>query len=319
MARRMAKVKPAELDMWFDAQTGFIDLAQSASLVNRISLRQGMQYGIESIALFGSPGQTTAQSVTIHRLPNHWPMLNAWVRAYSAWQRSEHQVLEDNPSLSAAYRDFKICFNSAHAPNEFSHWSNKLPLGYAISGGTSAYEWRASQIAIPNDSTPGVTEEYFMHAIGDDLAPSAPSADDGSKGMIHGYAQARSRPQISDPNVVTSESWLIQAFDDGDNDTEIWENVRSKNNEPPYLIDTEPSGAEFYPGGANQGQSAGEQASDLQVTQYQRVAGSPGFLANCGLLAVVGTGDNLDTARIRIRMMPGMHRGFMARPMRDVN
>ncbi len=319
MARRMKKVKPVELDMWFTAETGFIDLAQSACLVNRISLRQGYQYAVESIALFGTPEQTTPQSVTIHRLPNHWPMLNAWVRAYSAWQKSEHQVLEENPSLAAGYRDFKVCFNSAHAPNSVSHWDNKTPIGYATTGGTTDYEWRASQIAIPNDTTPGVTEEYFMHVLGSNLAPSAPTADDGSKALIHGYATARSRPQVTEPNVVTSESWLIQAFDLGDNDTEIWENVRSKNNEPPYLIDSDPSGAEYYPGGANQGQPAGEQAADLQVTQYQRVAGSPGFLANCGLLAVVGEGDNLDTARIRIRMMPGMYRGFMARPMRDVN
>lgn len=318
---RMKKIRPMELDLWFDAQSGFVDLAQAASLVNRVSLRQGYQYAIDSISLYGTPGSTANQSVTVHRLPNHWPMVNSWVRSYHAWQRSEHEkVIEDNPSLPAKYRDFKICFNTAHAPNASSNWPNKLPLGYATTGGTSSYEWQASQIAIPNDGgVAGQTEEYFLHVLGADLAPTGVGADDGSKGMIHGYAQARSRPQTQDPNVVTTESWLIQLFDDGENAEEIWTNVREKNDEPPYLIDQEPSGSEYYPGGANQGQSAGEQASDLQCTQYQRVSHSPGFLANCGLLAILGTGDNLDTARIRVRLVPGPYKGLLARPMHEVN
>lgn len=318
----MPKVRPVELDLWFNAEDGFIDLAQSASLVNRIFLRQGMQFAVESITLFAAPETAANQTVTIHRLPNHWPMLNSWVRCYHAWRDSQDQVLEDNPSIAAAYRDFKVCFNTAHAPNPSNNnWSNKLPIGYAISGGTASYEWQASQVAIPNDPVAGATEEYFLHSLGTDAAASGPGAGDGSKGMIHGYALARSRPQTQDPNVPETESWLIELFDLGDNDTEIWTNVREKNDEPPYLIDQD-SGTEYYPGGGNQGQDAGEQAADLQCTQFQRSARAPGFFANCGLLAVVGTqseGDDLADARIRIRMVPGMYKGFMARPMQDVN
>lgn len=323
IAHRMKKIRPMELDLWFDAESGFVDLAQAASLVNRVSLRQGYQYAVDSISLYGTPGSTANQSVTVHRLPNHWPMVNSWVRSYHAWkQQQDEKVIDDNPSLPAHYRDFKICFNTAHAPTTSgASWNvNKLPLGYAISGGTASYEWMASQIVIPNDAgVPGQTEEYFLHVLGDDLPPTGVGAGDGSMAMIHGYAQARSRPQTQDPNVVTSSSWLIEMFDDGDNSEEIWTNVRVKNNEPPYLIDQEPSGAEYYPGGANQGQTAGEQAADLQCTQYQRVSHSPGFLANCGLLAVVGSGDTLDSARIRIRLVPGPYKGLLARPMHEVN
>lgn len=316
----MAKIRPVELDLWFDATDGYIDLAQSASLVNRISLRQGYQYAVESITLFGKTDLTTNQSFTVMRLPNHWPMINAWVRCYEAWRKQEKAVLEDNPSLKAGYNDFKVGFNAGHRPNSASNWTNKLPIGYVITGGgAAAYEWQASQIALPNDGgTPGLTEEYWMHVLGDDVAASAPGADDGTKGMIHGYAEARARPQTQDPNVVSTESWLIQMFDVGADSDEIWINVREKNDEPPYLIDQE-SGAEYYPGGANQGSDLGEQCADLQVTQFTRQSRAQGFLANCGLLYCNGTGDSLDDALVRIRLVPGFYKGFMARPMHEVN
>lgn len=315
----MPKIRPVELDLWFTAESGVIDIAQSASLVNRISLRQGMQYAIQSITMYGKTGSTSNQSFTVMRLPNHWPLINSWVRCFEAWRKQERQVTEDNPSIKAAYNDFKICFNATHVPNSASNWTNKLPVGYAIAGGTSAYEWQCSQIAVPNEGgAPGVTEEYWMHALGADRASTGPGNDDGSKGMIHGYAQARSRPQTQDPNTVTSESWLIEMFDVGNNDGDIWTNVREKNDEPPYLIDQE-SATEYYPGGANQGSALGEMCADLQVTQYQRVAQNPGFLANCGLLSCSGVGDDLADALIRIRLVPGFYKGFMARPMHEVN
>lgn len=317
----MAKIRPVELDLWFDAESGFIDLAQSASLVNRISLRQGYQYAVESITLFGKTDQTSNQTFTVMRLPNHWPMINSWVRCYEAWRQQEQTVLEDNPSLNAGYSDFKVAFNASHRPNPASNWaSNKLPIGYAIAAGTAtdAYEWQASQVVIPNDVSPGDTTEYWMHVLGTDVAESGPGLNDGTKAMIHGYAQARSRPQTQEPNIVSSESWLVSMFDVGMDQEEIWTNVREKNDEPPYLIDQE-TGLEYYPGGALQGSSLGEQCADLQVTQYSRQSTARGFLANCGLLSCSGVGDNMDDALVRIRLVPGFYKGFMARPMHEVN
>lgn len=318
MARRMKKIRPVELDLWFTGATGFIDIAQSASLINRISLRQGFQYAVDSITLFQASGKTTLNECQVYRLPNHWPMINSWVRCFEAWREQEKQVSEDNPSLVARYNDFKICFNVTHVPNTASNWTNKIPEGYALTGGTAQYEWQASQIAIPNDPTPGATEEYFLHVLGADQGASAPGADDGSLGMINGYAKARSRPQTQDPNVVSSESWLISMFDLGDNDTEIWTNIREKNDEPPYLIDQE-TGYQYYPGGGNQGSDLGEMVCDLQVSQYQRQSMSGGFLANCGLLSVNGAGDDIADCLLRVRLVPGPYRGLMARSMHEVN
>jgi hypothetical protein len=136
--------------------------------------------------------------------------------------------------------------------------------------------------------------------------------------MINGYAKARSRPQTQDPNVVSSESWLIDMFDLGDNDTEIWTNVREKNDEPPYLIDQE-TGLQYYPGGGNQGSDLGEPVAYLQTSQYQRQSSVGGFLANCGLLSVQGSGTNIGDCLLRIRLVPGMYKGFMARSMHEVN
>ena len=81
--------QPMELELWFappevNGKT-YLDIAQCVSLVNRKFIRQGCQFAVKNIELFGLD-PTSEISVQISRLPNHWPMVNAWVKAFHVWR-----------------------------------------------------------------------------------------------------------------------------------------------------------------------------------------------------------------------------------------
>lgn len=320
------KLKTMELDFWFELAPGssepsdgaeFIDLAQVTSLVNRVFIRQGQQIAIQSVEVVGDGDSL----VTIRRLPYHWSMANAWDKSYEMWQRSQDQVLDIEPSLAARYRDFKVYYNIVHKAAGVG--ANLLPIGYAIAGADSVYDWDMSTIQIPNNAVVGTTDEFDLHVLGDSTAAGAGD----SKGLIHGYALSRSRPQSEEPNVADPRGWMNQLFDDGDNLDEIRTDIEDNNDSPPYLIGTEGSAVEYYPGGAAQGSPLGEiecslatRSSFFSATQYGK-----GFLAPCGLLSVgwsyggSAAGAFPSGLYLRVTVAAGSAKGIMARPMKEMN
>lgn len=318
------KLKTMELDFWFQLSGGgtpasgvdYIDLAQCASLCNRVFVRQGQQFYVSSVELVGDADSL----VTVRRLPYHWPMANAWEKGYALWRQSQDQVLDIEPSTSATWRDFKIHMDPTHVTKTFAN--NLLPDGYVITGANSNYEWDASEIEIPNNTAVGQTDNFFIHALGDDTG----AASGDSKGLIHGYALSRARPQPDDPNVPISRGWMNQMFDVGDNLNEIREDIVEQNDEPPYLNGDANTVDEYYPGGAAQALapqiecSLATRATYFSSTQYGK-----GFLAPCGLLQIgwsYGGGESGSFPAglyIRVTLAPGSAKGIMARPMKDVN
>lgn len=318
------KIQPMELDIWLQMTDGtnYVDIAQCLSLMNRKSLRQGMQYVVQDITLFASDtaltDPATPSTCIIERLPHHWPMANSWVKSLAVWNRSEDQVLETDESIRAKWRDFKVFFDGTHADYSNQALDNLVPLEFqpltAPVGGAAGidYDWDMAQIVIPNDANAGgATEEYFIHVLGDNNGTK-------SKGMIHGYAVSRSRPVSPDPNTPETTGWMVEAFDDGDNLAEIKENVRGQNDEPPYFVNSlhsgeTGSGQEFYPGGANLPDAV--VVADLAATTYQTQKSTGSFTANLGLLKLTSNDDAL----MRIRISAGHYKGVMARPMQEVN
>lgn len=318
------KIPPMELDIWIElpaSGTIYADIGQMSSLINRKSLRQGMQYAVADCTLFassgvvGGVGQNTA---ILERLPHNWAAVNAWVKAYELWRESEQQVLDISPSIAGRYRDFKVFMDNVHANQANQNQNNACPVGYGDYGlthptlGDLQYEWDASQIAIPNDplaTPPATTEEYFLHMVGDNNGVK-------SKSIIKGYATSRSRPVSPDPNTPALTGWMVQSMDVGDNLEEIEQNVRGANRETPYYLNGDAGSAvEYYPGGSQVGGL--EFVADLSTTQYQTQKSSGGFMANLGLIKIETTGT--ESALLRIRLVPGPYKGLMARPMQDVN
>jgi hypothetical protein len=322
----MPRIAPTELDIWLafeEAGSKYADIAQCLALLNRRgAYRQGMQYGVQDVTLFAGNDAIAGTSVStliIERLPHTWVSVNAWTKSYEVWQRSEHQVIDVEPSMPGKWRDFKVFMDTTHANQSNQLLGNLCPVGYGDwdisdpTAGTLGYDWVASEIVIPNDpasTDPEGDEAYFLHMVGGNNGTK-------SKSMIYGYATSRARPVSPDPNKPAITSWMVEAFDDGDNLAQIEGNVRAHNDEPPYYLEEDASsGAEYYPGGSNFGDLA--VVADLTATQYQTQKSSGPFLANCGLLKLTLAGS-VTGALVRVRVSAGTHHGVMARSMRDVN
>lgn len=341
----MAKVKSMERDFWFDLNPAnengvvnfisYVDLAQIASLVNRVSLRQGMEYVVESMEVITNGSGTIA----VFRLPEHWPLLNSWEKTFHAWKDQQKEAAHEAglESTMARYNDFKIFFDTVHARAGIG--SNLIPISYtAIPPGTGGYDWNPSQVVVPNDN--GVasnTQEYYIYALGADNTGA-----NQSKGMILAYAESRSRPHESDPNIVdvVSGGLFGEMEDVGESMPEVIGNLQEANQQPPYIVDND-SADEYYPGGANQGTISPWGGLPLvgQLEDILKVRGGTSglgtdvlgsFVAPCGLLKIVGDmsvtavstpwqAEAVPSALLRITLAPGTYKGLLAQSMQEAN
>ena len=339
MARRKArngskKLQPAELDLYFafapnSSGNGFVDIAQQLSIINRKFFRQGYQYVIQEMELFGS----NPADVWVSRLPHHWPMVNAWTKSMALWKQQQDEALEAGglEDTQARFRDFKVYVNQAHADAGFGANLVALPNMITPGAGNGDYistadavaisptvriDWDPSQVVIPNDGGAGITNEYYLHVLGDDNGAT-------SKGMIKAYAESRNRPQQTDPNIVDVPTGGLfgEMFDVGNDSVDVITNAQDHNHRLPYLNDDD-SSFEFYPGGANTGFAMTLEGILSISATGDRVIGSkaPGFMANCGLLNLSwANASETQYAYLKITLAPGNYKGVMARPMQDVN
>lgn len=298
--------------------TGWVDIAQCLSLMNRKAFRQGMEYYIESWSISSSQ----PCDASLFTLDESWVNTNAWVKAFHTWLKSQEQ-LDDFDQIKGRYHDFKVFMSRDHQDDGVI--ANLLPYDFslaqsAVVSPSVMYEWAESHIQIPNDGAVGTTNEYDLHMLGPDQPASAGSR---SKGIVAGYAESRARPQTLDPNTTMNLfSWMDSAFDDGDNLFEIRSDVQSENDTPPYLIDQDTS-IEFYPGGTQYLSGAGDGMTVQHALAINPALGSyiikrgPGFVAPLGLVRIVGTPETI--FQITLNIAVGPYKGVMARPMQDVN
>ncbi len=325
MARRNArhkKVKPAERTLTFSLSEGthYIDIAQCLSLLNRASFRQGCQYAIESVELASSLDST----VTIQRISNSWPIVNAWVKGMALWKKQQDETMDEMGAEDtiAKYRDFKIAMEQHHSTAGFG--SNLLPnncpslADIQVVSPTANAEWSQCEVVIPNDTTPGNTTEMPLHWVGADI----PGANT-SKSLVKAYAESRSRPQTPDPNIVDVALGGLfgEMFDVGDDSGDIVNNAQDRNHVPPYYIDVD-TGEEFYPGGEG-ADIAGTGAMGMTDEYFLATNTTGRFVSSYGGPSIIPAGLLRLTvggsAILKIVIAPGHYKGVMARPMQDVN
>lgn len=312
------QIPPMDMKFVFDmptaAATYFLDVGQICSLVNRKAMRQGYEYFISNIEVITN-GDFISQ---ISTLPQSWVGANSWTKSFKLWQESRDQVLDiDGPGIQGKYADFKVYFDSVHEVAGVA--GNLRPYNFAIADADGSYDWEASIIEFPNTPVPGTTTGYNLHFLG----PSTGT----SKGMIAGYAASRRRPVPEDPNVVdvaSTEAWMRELFDVGDNLDEIRDNLETLNDQPPYLIGDMEVVKEFYPGGAYQASTFASYIQDILVTRKSTslAMDSTGpFTAPCGLIRIDNSlpGDNPTSVTMFVELSPGPYKGVLARPMQDVN
>lgn len=343
------KLAPAERHFWIyppstvtDDDFYYLDCAQLLSMTNRRGVyRQGMQYVVENIELFGK-NSTVGLELNIATLPNTWVVANSWVKGYSEWKDQQDKALLESGQMDtrARHRDFKIFMEEHHSgvenfnsPAATVPGLNLHPDGYiatedpqliAISP-TASMEYDPSVVVVPNDGgVVGVTEDYNLYMLGD-----AENSGGTAKGMVVAYAQSRARPHQTDPNTVavvgpSSGGLYEDMVDVGDNLEEVIDSARYTGNQPPYAMDSNTE-FEFYPGGGNQGSGGNTIIDILSVRAGSTIASdnSGPFLASCGLIRLNFQGDwyqsNAYNGVIKVTLAPGDYHGVMARKMQDVN
>ncbi len=308
----MAKIQPSVLSIQFvigQGNTSFLDLSQSASVVNRRFYRQGLNWAVAGFTLATTAGQTG--NVSISKIPNTWIASNAWHKVYATWKKQQDEAVDDSGSQSAVakYRDFKIHANSLHVDTTFL--ANLEPVDAARVNFLSG-EWQASQIVIPNKDPDGSgtliePREYLVHMVGVNNHGGA------SRGMISGYAHSRAYPQSPDPvspPVEDADNWMRDMFDVGADTTDIVRNATLKNDDLPYN-QTE------YPGGAGN-------AATLEIVHQTSLVASvnstsrhlSGTNVPCGLLQIINDVDG--PIDLFVHLVPGEERGYLTQPMQDM-
>lgn len=307
----------------------WLDSAQILSIMNRKLYRQGMQYAIADVEIIN--GSDTSSSVYVNRMCNNWVTANSWTKGYYHWKAQQDEAMREagNSSTIGTYRDFKIFMNVEHANADSDEVLDNAmgwitPAAAKLVDSESQYDWEYSQVVVPNDGgTAGNSVEYYLHMNGPDAPSTAPNQ---SKGLIEAYAESRSRPQATDPNVIDQpsgvEGGLYSEMEDlGEIQDDVVVNARYTNDQPPYVIGNS-SQYGWYPYGANMG--AGTDRSHVQDILTLRSGSSSlamdntgGFLAPCGLIQFTNFGD--DVLTLRVTWVAGDYQGVAARPMKEMN
>lgn len=283
----------------------YIDLSQVASIINRRFYRQGLNWAVAGFKFLSAPGSNAA--VSILKLQNTWITSGTWEKSMRHWLRQQNEAVEaaGAQSATAAFRDFKILMDNEHATKFAAAGSNlnlanKMPAGYLFG------DWDASQIVIPNDGAPGVTNEYVLKMYG----PS----DATAKGMVEGYIRSRSVPQTPDPATpaATESSWLAEMINVGDSEDSVLVNAQFNNRQLPYAQDE-------YPGGALNKATA--MLHDIEYVGTNTIGGTTRLKGGnfpCGLIKVSATNlSETDTYgfTLIVDLVPGHHRGYLAESM----
>lgn len=311
------KPQPAVTRLWFHIdtanQTNYIDLSLAASAANRRFYRQGLTWAVAGMTLHTA--NNTVGDFDVSKVPETWVAKNAYSKSKMLWMKSQDQVLDDQPTIAARYRDFKVHLDTdmVNAPIQAI---TALP---AVDGAillpvdrqnftAKTGEWTYSTFQIPQDGGALPPLERRVHFVGADAGGAI-----ASLGMITGYGLSRSRPQEVDPNTPATGGWMNDVFDVADTLDEIRTDVSDNNDTPPYRVGDAAAVAEFYPGGVNNQPSAALHAvnfvSGSTVGGKTRVDGG---LFHCGLIRfdwnLASEGASMFLA---VDLVPGMNKGYL--------
>ncbi len=315
----MAKIQPAVSTILINVPaggSGYVDLSQCASIVNRRFYRQGLNWAVAGFRC-NQQGAISGGRFQIEKLPETWVMSNAWHKAFAMWKKQQDEAIAESGSESAVakFRDFKILMDVPHVA---ARASNLLPIksggGTFLAGTTGALtaEWDYSQVVLPNVISDGSSDvdpaEYYLHMVGVNNNAGV------SRGIIDGYASSRSYPHSPDPvepGVEGADNWMNRMFNDGNANPEIVGNAVDNNDDLPY-----PQVA--YPGGE-------EMAAVLQLHAHTDITATttavdnsffmPGTQVPCGLLKFNNTTTTI--MEVFIDLVPGHHRGYLCEPMQE--
>ena len=106
----MPGLEPAVKTMEFtfsENETGYIDISQCASILNRRFYRQGMQWAVAGVKIQTTTG---VGSVTVSKLPETWVVGASWEKSMEKWKLQQDSALEEMGAeeTKSRYNDYKI-------------------------------------------------------------------------------------------------------------------------------------------------------------------------------------------------------------------
>ncbi len=322
----MKKIEPAVNTVFFTSNpsfggvsTSYIDLSQVASLVNRRFYRQGLNWAVAGMKIFG----TVDCTIKVSKLPTTWVMSNAWEKSFRTWQQMIKNATDESgaESIKGKFLDFKIYADAGH--HQLSFDANLLPKDddgnfYAVG------QWQPSELQIP--STVGVTNTRELIAVGPNLPGASPITGFDAVSVVQGYADSRALPSTADPNVPAdaSENWMVKLFDNvSDQDQDVIADLEVTGNNPPYPFEGDEAGTvvTMYPGGETNAPTL--QVHDTETITSTTIGGMTriqGGQFPCGLIKieVAGLSQNDLTFGIQLELVPGNHRGYLCEPMTEM-
>ncbi len=318
MARKKtSKIQPAVTRLWFNIDPAstfnYVDLSLAASAANRRFYRQGTTWAVGGMSLHvgnTDPADPATGDFTVSKVPDTWVAKNSHTKAKALWMKSQDQVLDEQPSIAAKYRDFKVYLDDdmvGATINETNNPSTSGQIMLPVDSGdftTKIGEWIYSTIQLPDAGGSSPPTEITLHMVGDD--------DGNSRSIIKGYALSRSRPQDVDPNVPTAGGWMNDVFDVADNLDEIRDDAHNNNDEPPYRVGDPTVALEYYPGGVNnQPEAALHSISFVSSTTIGGKTPVEGGMFGCGLMRFNWDIKNADSIYLAIDLVPGHYKGYL--------
>ena len=290
----------------------YVDVARELSKVNRRLYSQARMYAFTgmSYAFRQNASNIATIECTVRTAGNTWVVQNSHVKGEALWHQMQALVLEDNPSISGTWHDYKIQLDTeqvgARTLEARDGQGNLYPNG----------EWRYSKYVMPQHSVdaagnPLVAEELTAVLVG----PDSPS----KRSLVKAYEESRATLSPDDPNVpiAMSTSFFNLLTDSGSQEPELALVIKGENDNPPYDLDNYPGSDVVAPGPVTVAYSA------ISVAEVDGQIG--GFIAPSGLIQIEfrafdSVGTSITTADmpdldILLHVAPGMYKGVASIPM----
>lgn len=275
----------------FDAPgTYYIDLAQSLSIQERKLHPQFREYKVMGGLIKDSNNDSV---VRMNVAPYTWYTKNALRRGKRIFDRMINQRLgEATTKLNKSkYHDFKVLLNNNQS---ITAASNKTPVdaaGNAYNLGEWQYSLYVSEDVDWSDATLAASanrnadEFYGMIVGGVHSAGTGSGQDQWSRiSLTKSWLETRPEP-TADPVVdgaAVNTDPLSNLFDETDADDEIILNLTTRQDEPPYDVDSCPG----MEGGGGSQQDLQRVAMAATQTGAGQISQLNGFSALCGLIQV---------------------------------
>ena len=237
------------------ADSGYIDVAQCLSIINRKLVRQGQVFKIKGMHLY-SKDESPVTTYKVGVLPRTWVMFNAYKKARSLWLQQAQFAYENVGAANMPkYLDFKVYADEGHVNNAIAATDLLVPMDFDENlAATAGLDWDYSKMH-SSDST---SDEFTLHVCGRhrDSAGNFTSSETNtgaltSAGLIFGYQQSRgvSNLNLDQAGLTQRSADVLEAGPFGrislagdDQLSDIIDDHAADNDSPPYDHNEYPGG-----------------------------------------------------------------------------